>query len=107
MAIDIMVEKGQLPKISRRKVKEQGRDEIVEYLERLAKHLQEDLLRKMIQIQNIQLQLMNVGVFYYDLPDVNGVYPEGSFKSIKVSDGIELQRMNDSDTWVKVTRSSL
>jgi hypothetical protein len=94
---------GILPVISRERVKERGTAEITDYLLLLIKALQEDLLRNFTAIMNVQLSMMNVGVFNFQLPDVNGVYPEGAWRLMYVSNGIELQKRL-SGAWEKCAR---
>ena len=92
-----------LPVINPERVKQRGTAEITDYLLLLIKSLQEDLLRAIVQIINLQSSMSNVGVFNFDLPDLNGVYADGSWRFIKLTDGIELQKKL-AGTWEKVAR---
>jgi hypothetical protein len=83
---------GILPVINRERVKARGNEEIVDFLMVLIKALKEDLLRDLIHIINAQLSMMNVGVVNFQLPDVNGVYADGSWRLMYVSGGVELQK---------------
>ena len=91
MSLQPIIEEPTLPKINEKLVKERCLPEVVDYLIRLVAALQENLIRNIIQMINIQLSLVNVGVFYSNLPDLNGVYPDGTWRLIKVGDGMELQ----------------
>jgi histone deacetylase complex regulatory component SIN3 len=77
--------------------------EIVEYLVRLVKVLQENFLQTLTQVTNIQLSLANTGVYYFDLPDDNGVYADNSWRLIKVDDAIQLQK-RVTGSWEKVAK---
>lgn len=100
MSIDFITEQPTLPKID----KDARRpEEIVEYLTRLVGILQENLLRTVVQMMNLQLSMVNVGVFYFSLPDINGAYADNSWRLIKSGDGIEIQKKL-SGTWTKVSR---
>lgn len=100
MSLDFLNESRLLPAINRDLVKQKGQDEIVDYLVRLVHVLQEDLIRTFMQLINNQLHLMNVGCFNFSLPDVNGVYADGSWRFILTGGNIELQK-KISGTWTK------
>ena len=78
-------------------------EDIVLYLTQLVGALQEDFIRQVTQIINIQLSLMNVGTYYFDLPDEDGVYADDSWRLIKVDDGISLEK-KISGTWTRTSR---
>lgn len=103
MAIDYITQQPTLPKIDRDMVLKEGlqkgTSEIVDYLIKLVRVLQEDLIRTVINVTNNQLKLINVGVVNFDLPDINGSYKNGDIRLIKTNGGIELQqRANGSWT---------
>lgn len=57
-----------------------------------------DYLKQVVASINLQLQLVNVGIFNFDLPDGDGVFSEGAVRLIKVSGGaIELQEHDGTD----------
>jgi len=87
-----------LPEIDREALKDPAA--MIEYQVKLIRRLRE-YLKQLHQIANIQLQLTNVGVFYFDLPDADGVYAEGATRWIKVSSGrIELQEADSNGDWL-------
>ena len=86
-----------MPVINRERVKARGTDEIVDYLLKFARALEDRMVN---QIMNLFLQLFNEGVVYFRLPDSNGVYPEGTWRFIYLNNAIELQKMI-SGTWTK------
>ncbi len=103
MTIDAIATIGTLPIPNRAQVTdvppEQAMLYLVDYLVLLVRHLQSDLVDPLTQIMNLVLQLVNVGVFYFQLPDANGSYKDGDVRLIKVSGGsIELQE-NDGTDW--------
>lgn len=107
MAIDHIPDSHALPVIDENTRKP---EEIVEYLVRLVRVLQEDFLRVMISIINAQLNITNVGTWYSAMPGVDGTYPEGTYRltadddNTETDDTVELQRINSSDVWVKIAR---
>jgi len=52
---------------------------------------------------NHMLDMFNTNAVYFDKPDLNGEYADGSWRLIKTDDGIELQK-KISDAWVKNAR---
>ena len=72
---------------------------MIKYQIEMARALQ-GYIRQIVKMINLQLQLMNVGVFHFDLPDINGVYSEGATRLVKVSNGaIELQEADANGNW--------
>jgi len=101
MSFEPITKPGDLPAINRERVKARGTDEVVDYLLRLVRALEERVLGKLVETVNLILQLIGPGVYYFSQPDVNGDYPEDSWRIIKLGDNIELQK-KVSGTWTKM-----
>jgi len=98
--IEFITEQPTLPRIDR-DIKRP--EDIIDNLNRVFGILQENFLRTLVQMSNLQLSMMNVGVFYFSLPDINGTYADNSWRMIKSGEGIEIQKKL-SGTWTKVSR---
>ena len=96
---------GDLPAINRERVKARGADEIVDYLLKLVRALEERVLGQLVQTMNLFLQLFNEGVFYFQFPDANGVFASGDMRLYRMPDGsIELQEF-DGAIWNMVWKA--
>jgi hypothetical protein len=91
MPIDPLSELQTLPRIERDNLAQNEREtmpeymdrlsgEIADYLDVLALELERGMLGELVSIMNLLLSIVNVGVWYSNLPDSNGVYPNGTWR---------------------------
>lgn len=61
--------------------------EVVEYLVKLVRILQENFLGTLTTVTNLQLNLSNVGVWYSQLPNsATGTYADGTWRIREIDD---------------------
>ena len=94
---------GDLPAINRELVKQRGNDEVVDYLLRLVRALEERVLGKLVETVNLILQMIGPGVYYFQLPNpTTGAFAASDMRLYRMPDGsIELQEY-DGTTWNRV-----
>lgn len=74
---------------------------VADYLGRLTRVLQKDILPQLIMIMNLQLSLMNVGVYYFTLPDpATGVYADGTWRLREIDDDNFAVEHKVSGAWI-------
>ena len=108
MSFDIISEPITLPRLNKDKLEgadvQAQMDEVTAYLTQLVKVLQENFLKAMVNLLNLQLQIMNVGQFVFDLPNADGVYSAGAVRLIKTAaNTIEMQVTDSNGDWLTGT----
>lgn len=103
MALEIITGIAALPRLPRTKA--EGQEKLAERVEVLEKFIEnlvrilEDRDRVKTTAINLQIQMSDVGVFYFQLPDANGSWSDEDVRLKKVSNGdIELQEY-DGSAW--------
>lgn len=104
MPFEPITKPGDLPAINRERVKMRGNDEVVDYLLRLVRALEERVLGRLVETLNLILQMIGPGVYYFQLPSpTTGAFAEGDMRLYKNSAGaIELQELDAAGTWLTV-----
>lgn len=73
------------------------RERLASYIRELIDSL-EAVQARIIQVANLVLDLGAGGAYYYDLPDDNGVYPEGTWRTLQIGNDLVDQRI-ESNVW--------
>jgi hypothetical protein len=71
------------------------------YIRELIESLQ-DIQSRIVQVANLVLDVAGGGPIYFDSPDDNGIYPEGTWRIVQSGDDL-LRQINESsviNNWV-------
>lgn len=75
-------------------------ERLADYIRELIESLQ-NIQSRVIKVANLVLDLGAGGVYYYDLPDENGLYPVGTWRILMVGTTLERQVLESQpDNWV-------
>ena len=98
---------GDLPAINRERVNARGNEEVVDYLLKLVRALEERVMGQLVHTMNLMLQLMGPGVYYLQLPNpTSGAFIEGDMRFFRNGSAVELQTLDSGGTWQTIWSAS-
>jgi hypothetical protein len=69
------------------------------FIDDLVRILNDQVLGQQRELQNLQLLLINVGVFYFQLPNTDGTYDDGDVRLRKTAQDTVVMEVHDGTGW--------